>query len=73
MHIQIEDERGIDGFFDEISYNKGASIIRMLVVFLQRDLFAVATFLISFSQGGLYWAGDIQEGAELVPESPQIP
>lgn len=29
--VQIVDEYGIDGFFDSISYNKGASVIRMLV------------------------------------------
>jgi hypothetical protein len=35
----MADETGIDGFFGDISYNKGASVIRMLVPAFARVLF----------------------------------
>jgi puromycin-sensitive aminopeptidase len=35
----MTDENGIDGFFDDISYNKGASVIRMLVDYIGEDTF----------------------------------
>lgn len=38
LRFEVTNESGIDGFFDDISYNKGASVIRMLVPALRRVL-----------------------------------